>query len=73
MPLYEYQCTQCGHRFEVLQRMGEGGDGLSCPSCQAPRPEKKFSTFAASAGPGSASAAASAGTGAACCRGPGFT
>lgn len=57
MPLYEYQCTECGHRFEVLQRMGEGADGLSCPRCQGPRPEKKFSTFAStSTGSGSASA-----------------
>lgn len=71
MPLYEYQCTECGHRFEVLQRMGEGAEGLSCPRCQASRPEKKFSTFAASGGAGSTSASAS--SGAACCRGAGFT
>lgn len=72
MPLYEYQCSQCGHRFEVLQRMGEGAEALTCPRCQAARPEKKFSTFASGAGssPASgASAAASPG----CGRGAGFT
>ncbi len=68
MPLYEYQCPACGHRFEVLQRLGEGGDGLACPECEQPRPERKLSTFAA--GAASPSAAAPAGP---CCRGPGFT
>jgi putative FmdB family regulatory protein len=68
MPLYEYQCPACGHRFEVLQHLGEGGDGLACPECGQPRPERKLSTF--SAGGESSSASASAG---ACCRGPGFT
>lgn len=68
MPLYEYQCPTCGHRFEVLQRLGEGGDGLACPECERPRPERKLSTFAA----GGASPSASAPAGA-CCRGPGFT
>jgi putative FmdB family regulatory protein len=72
MPLYEYQCTECGHRFEVLQRMGEGADGLTCPRCHAPRLDKKFSTFASSAGSSPTSAAPAAAS-AACCRGPGFT
>lgn len=69
MPLYEYQCSECGHRFEVLQRMGEGADGLTCPRCDAPRPEKKFSTFASSTGAGSGAGAAAA----ACGPGRGFS
>lgn len=72
MPLYEYQCPACGHRFEVLQRLGEGGDGLACPECEQPRPERKLSTFAAASGGASSSSATGAGPGA-CCRGPGFT
>ena len=48
MPLYEYRCEECGHRFEVLQRMGEGNEALTCPRCGAARPEKQLSTFAAS-------------------------
>ncbi len=47
MPIYEYRCQECDHRFEILQRLGEGSDGLTCPDCSAPRPEKMFSTFAA--------------------------
>lgn len=32
MPLYEYQCDSCGHRFELIQRFS---DPLveACPSC----------------------------------------
>lgn len=46
MPLYEYRCRECGHRFEILQRVGERAEGLTCPHCGAPGVEKQFSTFA---------------------------
>ena len=45
MPIYEYQCAQCGEKFEVRQAIGEGGSGLSCPKCHAPKPTKLFSSF----------------------------
>ncbi len=35
MPLYDYQCNQCGHRFEVRQGIKE--DPLTvCPQCGGP-------------------------------------
>lgn len=55
MPLYEYRCPQCGHRFEMLQRMGEGAEGLACPRCGGDKVEKQFSTFAAAGGGGTSS------------------
>ena len=69
MPLYEYQCKQCGHKFEILQRLGEGADGLECPACGDQKLEKQFSTFASSGASGSDSAAPPAG----CGSGSGFT
>lgn len=73
MPLYEYRCTECDHSFEILQRMGEGADGLDCPSCGEPRVEKQFSTFAAGSGSGTSNGVgASCGRGA-CGGGAGFT
>lgn len=63
MPLYEYRCRDCEERFEVLQRMGEGADGLTCPSCGAARPEKQFSTFAAGGAGDTASASSAGGCG----------
>ncbi|HVS04292.1 MAG TPA: zinc ribbon domain-containing protein [Thermoanaerobaculia bacterium] len=67
MPLYEYACRDCGERFEVLQRLGEGGERLTCPRCGAPRPERRVSTFAA------CSAASGASDRGACGGGSGFT
>lgn len=70
MPIYEYTCAECHHRFEILQRLGESGDGLSCPQCGHGSVSKQFSTFAGvAAGAKSAAAAADAGCGQTnCCR-----
>ncbi|MDP9121121.1 MAG: zinc ribbon domain-containing protein, partial [Acidobacteriota bacterium] len=46
MPLYEYRCRGCGDRFEILQRLGGGAAGLSCPHCEGHELDKQFSTFA---------------------------
>jgi len=65
MPLYEYQCGDCGHQFEILQRVGEGADGLTCPQCGREHLEKQFSTFASalSGGPAAAKMAPAGGCG----------
>ena len=34
MPLYEYECTECGHRTELLQRHGDP-PLAECPECGA--------------------------------------
>lgn len=33
MPLYEYECPGCGAITEVLQKIGENGDHLTCQHC----------------------------------------
>jgi len=45
MPIYEYQCTQCGERFEVRQAIGDDGSKLSCPKCNSPNPRRLLSSF----------------------------
>lgn len=32
MPLYPYRCTQCGHRFEKIQKFGAKPEKV-CPKC----------------------------------------
>ena len=32
MPLYEYECERCGHRFEVIQKSADSPSG-TCPKC----------------------------------------
>lgn len=58
MPLYEYQCAACDHRFEVLQRVGQGPEGLQCPDCGESEVEKEYSTFAGCVSGGGSAAAA---------------
>jgi len=33
MPLYEYECDTCGHRFEVIQKFSDG-PVTECPKCK---------------------------------------
>ena len=43
MPIYEYQCSKCGHVLEVLQRMDENRAGQNCPKCGENNLVKKIS------------------------------
>ena len=43
MPLYEYECRACQHRFELLVR---AGDVPACPACQSTDLERSLSMFA---------------------------
>jgi len=36
MPIYEFQCQACGHRFERLQKLSDA-DPTVCPACGEPR------------------------------------
>ncbi len=44
MPIYEYQCRQCGNDFETLVR---GSTAPKCPQCGGADLHKKLSAFAA--------------------------
>lgn len=45
MPLYEFECRGCGHRFEALVR---GSSTPSCPACEGDNVERLLSMFAVS-------------------------
>ena len=47
MPLYEYTCSKCGKKFELLIR---GDDIPICPHCQSKDLEKQWSVPAARMG-----------------------
>lgn len=42
MPIFEYTCRECGHRFEALVF---GGRTPDCPECGSRRLEKLLSVF----------------------------
>ncbi|MDN5865225.1 MAG: zinc ribbon domain-containing protein [Gammaproteobacteria bacterium] len=42
MPIYEYRCTDCGHRFERWQKMSDP-DPDQCPECEKRHVERLIS------------------------------
>jgi putative FmdB family regulatory protein len=47
MPLYEYQCNECGKEFEKMVPFSQANQSQTCPSCQCQDTHKKISTIAA--------------------------
>ncbi len=47
MPIYEYKCQKCGHKFEKLVF---GKEKIKCPKCQSNILKKLFSTFSTAKG-----------------------
>lgn len=35
MPIYEFECSHCGHHFDRLQKLSDT-DPTICPACDAP-------------------------------------
>lgn len=44
MPIHDFQCRRCGHRFEQLVKAGESP---ACPGCGAAGAERLFTPTAA--------------------------
>ena len=49
MPIYEYVCSHCGHRFEKLVRGFAGDQQVRCPRCREDGSQRAVSTFAVGA------------------------
>ena len=45
MPIYEFECQNCGKPFETLV-IGFSTDDVRCPDCESERVRKKISSFA---------------------------
>ncbi|MFN2198638.1 MAG: FmdB family zinc ribbon protein [Anaerolineales bacterium] len=67
MPLYEFECQNCGELFEELVR-SSNWEGLLCPACQSEQIRKKVSSFASRAA-GSSLSIGSASSNASCAPG----
>ena len=44
MPIFEYLCGECGHKFEAIVL---GGQKAECPKCHTAKLEQQLSTFSA--------------------------
>jgi putative FmdB family regulatory protein len=42
MPIFEYQCGKCSHRFETIIL---GSEAAVCPRCQSKKLEQQVSRF----------------------------
>jgi putative FmdB family regulatory protein len=67
MPIYEYSCTACDHRFEEL--VSGTRTLVACPSCTSPHVQKLLSTFSTAGIGGDMPSAQSGGGGGGCCGG----
>jgi putative FmdB family regulatory protein len=52
MPVYEFKCDDCGHRFDIVATLAEKDAGLSptCPRCSGKRVRQLFGRFTVLAG-----------------------
>ncbi|MBN1309913.1 MAG: zinc ribbon domain-containing protein [Anaerolineae bacterium] len=50
MPIYEYQCPECGEEFEKLVRSMSAADEVSCPACKSNKVKRKMSLVASKGG-----------------------
>ena len=41
MPIYEFECTDCGERFDRLQKLSDP-DPTDCPTCGKPRVKRRL-------------------------------
>lgn len=45
MPIYEFECLSCGHRYDRLQKLSDP-DPTDCPSCGAPHVKRAVTAAA---------------------------
>jgi putative FmdB family regulatory protein len=43
MPIYEYRCDDCGHRFDAIRPVQERERPCMCPRCAGTRSRVQFS------------------------------
>jgi putative FmdB family regulatory protein len=53
MPLFEFECSECGEPFEELVRSASAVDEVVCPCCGSQHVRKQISTFASKVSGGS--------------------
>ncbi len=50
MPIYEFECTKCQHKFDELVRASVNLQDIVCPQCGVNSPRKLMSAFGFSSG-----------------------
>ena len=63
MPIFEYQCQQCGHVFEILMRGVAGLQPPACQKCGSSEAEPLLSAFTGRMGSGAGCVSTTSGVG----------
>lgn len=45
MPIYEYICLDCHHKFDILRKMSEADSPLKCENCSGENCSRMISLF----------------------------
>lgn len=48
MPVFEYQCQNCGKKYDIYHRSLNSQEEVVCPECKSKESRKLFSSFSAS-------------------------
>ena len=46
MPVYEYECQECGEKFEQFRSISSDDSEVECPKCNTKEPKRVMSAFA---------------------------
>ena len=60
MPIFEYVCAECGHKFEKLVLSARRASEVRCPVCNSTTVNKAISAFGVASGGGSMGATSAA-------------
>jgi len=53
MPIFEYQCKDCNHKFDILHKSINNIEKVECPKCKSQNTKKLLSSFSVTIGGGS--------------------
>ncbi|MFO8100940.1 MAG: zinc ribbon domain-containing protein [Dehalococcoidia bacterium] len=56
MPMYEYECNECGEKFEMRRGFSDSDEDITCPKCGVQNVKRAMSLFASGGGGGGGAA-----------------
>lgn len=62
MPIYSYECKDCGKKFDLLIGVGVEKDELKCIKCKGKNIQKIFASFSIGSGKSSSGSTCPTGT-----------
>lgn len=48
MPIFEYKCKDCGHKYDIFHKSSSNPEEVVCPECESKNSKKLLSSFSSS-------------------------